>query len=127
MLEHRLTEIEEQGYTVIPNWLGEDRLAQLHEDLIRDVNPIRELMPPDETTVRAHNLLGKTRCVDDLVCDERPVALVHGVLGEYVQVSVVAMFDLLPGAKAQALHQDDGLWPMPRPILPSSPTRSSRS
>ena len=118
MLEDRLTEIEEQGYTVIPNWLGEDRLAQLREDLIRDVNPIRELMPPDETTVRAHNLLGKTRCVDDLVCDERLLALVHGVLGEHVQVSVVAMFDLLPGAKAQALHQDDGLWPMPRPHPP---------
>ena len=28
------------------------------------------------------------------------------------------MFDLLPGAKAQGLHQDDGLWPVPKPHPP---------
>ena len=103
---------------MIPDWLSEDCVARLRRDLIREVNPIRELLPPDNTTVRAHNLLGKTRCVDDLVCDPRLLDLVRGMLGEPVQVSVVAMFDLLPAAKAQALHQDDGLWPVPRPHPP---------
>ncbi len=117
-LDGWVASIEKNGYALIPNWLTEERVKKLGVDLRREVNPIRELMPPDFTTVRAHNLLAKTRCVDDLVCDPRLVALVHGVLGPYIQISVVAMFDLLPGAKAQGLHQDDGLWPIPRPHPP---------
>ena len=113
-----LADIDAQGYVMIPDWISADRVARLGKDLRREVNPIRELMPPDKTTVRAHNLLGKTRCVDDLVCDPRLLALARGVLGDKIQVSVVAMFDLLPGAKAQGLHQDDGLWPLPRPHPP---------
>lgn len=113
-----LTDLEERGFAVIPNWLDEERVTKLREDLRREVNPIRELMPPENKTVRAHNLLGKTRCVDDLVCDPRLVAIVQGVLGPHIQVSVVVMFDLLPGASAQGLHQDDGLWPIPRPHPP---------
>ncbi len=117
-LDDWVSSINENGYVVIPNWLTEERVEQLNADLRREVNPIRELMPPDYTTVRAHNLLAKTRCVDDLVCDPRLVALTQGVLGPHIQVSVVAMFDLLPGAKPQGLHQDDGLWPIPRPHPP---------
>ncbi len=117
-LDDALHNISEVGYAVFPNWLSEQRVAKLRGDLVNEVRPIVELMPPDKTTVRAHNLLGKTRCVDDLVCDPRLLAVVHGMLGPHVQVSVVAMFDLLPGAKAQGLHQDDGLWPIPRPHPP---------
>ena len=117
-LDAWVSSINEVGYTVIPDWLTEERVKKLSTDLRREVNPIRELMPPDFTTVRAHNLLAKTRCVDDLVCDPRLVALAQGVLGPHIQVSVVAMFDLLPGAKPQGLHQDDGLWPIPRPHPP---------
>ena len=113
-----LAQIEEQGYAIIPNWLDPERTERLGRDLRREVNPIRELMPPHKTTVRSHNLLAKTRCVDDIVCDPRMVAIVQGVLGPQIQVSVVAMFDLIPGAKAQPLHQDDGLWPLPRPHPP---------
>ena len=117
-LDGWVASIEKNGYALIPNWLTEERVIKLGVDLRREVNPIRELMPPDFTTVRAHNLLAKTRCVDDLVCDPRLVAIAQGVLGPHIQISVVAMFDLLPGAKAQGLHQDDGLWPIPRPHPP---------
>lgn len=117
-LDEWVSGINEVGYVVIPDWLSAERVEKLSADLRREVNPIRELMPPDFTTVRAHNLLAKTRCVDDLVCDPRLVALAQGVLGPHIQVSVVAMFDLLPGAKPQGLHQDDGLWPIPRPHPP---------
>lgn len=112
-----LADVEEQGFVVVPDWLDAERVERLAKELRRDVNPIRELMG-DGHTVRAHNLLAKTRCVDDLVCDPRLLALAQGVLGYQIQVSVVVMFDLLPGAKAQGLHQDDGLWPVPRPHPP---------
>ena len=114
-LDDWLRAIDEQGYVVIPDWLDAERTRRLREDLRRDVNPVREMLPPDRKTIRAHNLLAKTRCVDDLVCDLRMLALVHGVLGDRAQISAAVLFDLLPGAKAQGLHQDDTLWPIPRP------------
>jgi ectoine hydroxylase-related dioxygenase (phytanoyl-CoA dioxygenase family) len=113
-----VSQIKDQGYTVIPDWIDKDRLQKLRGDLVRDVNPISERLGADGATIRAHNLLAKTRCIDDLVNDSRLLALVQGVLGKYIQISVVAMFDLLPGAEPQALHQDDGLWPLPRPHPP---------
>ena len=113
-----LRAIEEQGYVVIPDWLDADRTRRLREDLRRDVNPVRETLPPDRTTVRAHNLLAKTRGVDDLVCDPRILALAQSVLRDRVQISAAVLFDLLPGAKAQSLHQDDSIWPIPRPHRP---------
>ena len=114
-LDGWLRAIDEQGYVVVPDWLDAERTRRLRDDLRRDVNPVRELLPPDRMTVRAHNLLAKTRCVDDLVGDLRMLALVQGVLGDRVQISAAVLFDLLPGAKAQPLHQDDSLWPIPRP------------
>ena len=113
-----LRAIEEQGYVVIPDWLDADRTRRLRDDLRREVNPLREMLPPERTTVRSHNLLGKTRCVDDLVCDLRMLALVQGVLQDRAQISAAVLFDLLPGSKAQPLHQDDTLWPIPRPHRP---------
>ena len=113
-----LDEMNERGFTVIPDFLSQDRVQKLAIDLRREVCPIQEAMAPEFKTIRAHNLLAKTRCVDDIVLDDRLLALVHGHLGDRFQVSVVAMFDLLPGAKAQGLHQDDGLWPLPRPHQP---------
>ena len=117
-LDDALRQIDETGFSVFPQWLSKERVGKLGSDLQNEIHPIRELMPPDRTTVRAHNLLGKTRCVDDLACDPRLVAVVQGMLGLNIQISVVAYFDLLPGAKAQGLHQDDGLWPIPRPHPP---------
>ena len=117
-LDDWLRAIDEQGYVVIPDWLDAERTRRLRDDLKREINPVRELLPPDRTTVRAHNLLGKTRCVDDLVCDLRMLALVQGVLKDRVQVSAAVLFDLLPGCKPQPLHQDDSIWPIPRPHRP---------
>ena len=117
-LDGWLRAIEEQGYVVVPDWLDAERTRRLRDDLRRDVNPLRELLPPDRTTVRSHNLLAKTRAVDDVVGDLRLLALVQGVLQDRCQVSAAVLFDLLPGAKAQPLHQDDTLWPIPRPHRP---------
>ena len=113
-----LSDIDNQGFAVISNWINAQRVAELGADLRREINPIRELMPPDQNHGSGSQSSRKTRCVEDLVCDPRLVARVHGVLGQYIQISVVAMFDLIPGARAQGLHQDDGLWPLPRPHPP---------
>ena len=113
-----LKTIEEQGFVIIPNWISEDRLAKLKDDLARDVFPFRDFLPPDRKTIRAHNLLAKTRGIDDLISDNRLLAIIQGILGEYFQISATTIFDLRKGSVPQPLHQDDSIWPIPRPHPP---------
>ena len=38
-----------------------------------------------------------------------------GILGHRGQINITTLFNTLPGETKQFLHQDDGLWPVPRP------------
>lgn len=69
-------------------------------------------------TWRAHNLLAKTRATDHVFLDNRLRAIVDGVIGKYNQINITTLFNTLPGETRQLLHQDDGLWPIPRPHPP---------
>ena len=81
-------------------------------DCDRAIAARRPILPRRVTThvrpVGAHSyVLGAVRT------DGR--ALVEGVLGKYVQINIVTLFNLLPDETTQNLHQDGGLWPIPRP------------
>ncbi|HIG39365.1 MAG: phytanoyl-CoA dioxygenase family protein [bacterium] len=113
----RVAEIEEQGYTVIPDFISQDEIARIRHAFMTEV-PITEMRAigtDTGRTLRAHNLLAKTRAVDYLFLDERLRGIVKGVIGKRVQVNVTTLFNTLPGETKQFLHQDDGLWPIPRP------------
>lgn len=113
----RVAEIKDVGFTVIPDFLTPVEVARLRTAFDNDV-PITEMRAigtDTGKTLRAHNLLAKTRAVDYLFLDGRVRALVEGILGRGVQVNVTTLFNLLPGETRQFLHQDDGLWPIPRP------------
>ena len=113
----RVAEIEAQGYTVVPDFLPPAEVARIRHAFDTEV-PITEMRAIGTSTGktwRAHNLLAKTRAVDHLFLDPRIRALVEGVLGKHVQVNVTTLFNVLPGETRQFLHQDDGLWPIPRP------------
>lgn len=114
-LQQHLQTIEEQGYVVIPDWLTPERTQQALESLRTEIDPIRDHISKDRSTFRCHNLLAKSRAFDDLISDWRLLAIVQGVLGKYFQISAAVMFDLQKGNEAQTLHQDDSIWPLPRP------------
>ena len=113
----RVAEIEDRGFTVIDDFIGPDEVACIREAFATEVpiTEMRALGTNTGKTLRAHNLLAKTRAVDHLFLDPRLRAVIKGVLGDRVQVNVTTLFDLLPGETRQHLHQDDGLWPIPRP------------
>ncbi|MEE9253671.1 MAG: phytanoyl-CoA dioxygenase family protein [Pseudomonadales bacterium] len=113
----RVAEIEEQGYTVIPDFISGEEVARIRHAFDTEVRitEMRAIGTDTGKTLRAHNLLAKTRAVDYLFLDTRVRALVEGVLGKRVQINVTTLFNLLPGETKQLLHQDDGLWPIPRP------------
>ena len=116
-ITERVQQIEEQGYTIVPDFLSPDEVAQLRHafDTEVPITEMRAIGTDTGKTWRAHNLLAKTRAADFLFLDARIRALIEGVLGKYVQVNVTTLFNVLPGETRQFLHQDDGLWPIPRP------------
>ena len=117
--EH-VTEIGAQGYTIVPDFISAEEIAAIKHAFNTEV-PITEMRAigtDTGQTWRAHNLLAKTRAVDYLFLDPILRAIVEEVLGPKVQVNVTTLFNTLPGETKQYLHQDDGLWPIPRPHPP---------
>ena len=113
-------EIQEQGYTVVDNFLTPEEVVRIRHAFNTEV-PITEMRAigtKTGKTWRAHNLLAKTRAVDHIYLDPRLRAIVEGVIGQYTQINVTTLFNTLPGETRQFLHQDDGLWPIPRPHPP---------
>ena len=114
---HHVAEIGRQGYSIVENFLDADLLAQIKNAFNTQV-PITEMRAigtDTGKTWRAHNLLAKTRAADGVFLDKRLRAIVDGVLGKYNQINITTLFNTLPGETKQFLHQDDGLWPIPRP------------
>jgi|TARA_Y100000310_G_scaffold301626_1_gene338281 ectoine hydroxylase-related dioxygenase (phytanoyl-CoA dioxygenase family) len=113
----RLAEIEDQGYTIIEDFITPEEIAKIRTAFDTEVpmTEMRAIGVDTGKTMRAHNLLAKTRTVDYLFLDERLRALVKGVLGGWSQINVTTLFNVLPGETKMYLHQDDGLWPIARP------------
>jgi len=112
-----VAKIEEQGYAVVPQFITPEEVATIRHAFMTEV-PITEMAAIGTTsglTWRAHNLLAKTRAVDYLFLDARLRAVVQGILGHRGQINITTLFNTLPGETKQFLHQDDGLWPVPRP------------
>ncbi len=112
-----VAQIHEQGYTVVEQFISGDMIESIRNAFDTEV-PITEMRFLGSTTGntwRAHNLLAKTRAVDGLLLDARLRAIVEGVIGQYCQINITTLFNTLPGEYQQDLHQDDGLWPIPRP------------
>ncbi|NKB98638.1 MAG: hypothetical protein GKR90_09140 [Pseudomonadales bacterium] len=116
-IAHHVHEIQTQGYSVVPNFLDAEEIAKIRYAFNTEV-PITEMRAigtESGKTWRAHNLIAKTRAVDHVYLDPRLRAIVEGVIGKYTQINITTLFNTLPGETKQLLHQDDGLWPIPRP------------
>lgn len=114
--EH-ISRIEEYGYTVIEDFLSRQQIENLKDAFNTDlpITEMRAIGTDTGRTWRAHNLLAKTRAADFIFLDPRLRKLVQNFLNDRTQINITAMFNTLPGETKQLLHQDDGLWPIPRP------------
>jgi ectoine hydroxylase-related dioxygenase (phytanoyl-CoA dioxygenase family) len=109
--------IHHHGYAVVEDFLALDEVETIRAAFNSEV-PITEMRAIGTATGRtwrAHNLLAKTRATDPIFLDPRLRAIVSGVIGQYHQINITTLFNTLPGETRQDLHQDDGLWPIPRP------------
>ncbi len=119
-IERSARQVREDGYTVVPDFLGEERLEALRRGLAPVFEEIGSRMTDDygQQTIHTHNLLAKTRAVDELLMDDGLLGLVEAVLGPDYQVSGVAAMRPGPGDLRQRMHQDDGHYPLARPHVP---------
>lgn len=115
-----VNEIQDRGFTVVENFVSPDVIDHIRNvfDTEVPITEMRAIGTKTGRTFRAHNLLGKTRNVDFMFLDKRLRAIVEGIIGTRTQVNVTTLFNVLPGETRQYLHQDDGLWPIPRPHPP---------
>ena len=110
-------EIQDKGFCVVEDFMDLTLLQSIRDSFNGEV-PITEMRAigtDSGRTWRAHNLLAKTRAADEVFLDPRLRSIVDGVIGKYNQVNVTTLFNTLAGETKQFLHQDDGLWPIPRP------------
>ena len=108
--------IEEDGFAVVEDFLDAETLEQLREGLAPVFDDIGSRMTSEigQQTIHTHNLLAKTRAVDELLMSDRMLSIVEAVLGPDYQVSGVAAMRPGPGDERQRMHQDDGHYPIPR-------------
>ncbi|MCY4129161.1 MAG: phytanoyl-CoA dioxygenase family protein [Gammaproteobacteria bacterium] len=116
-ITERVDQILDRGYTIVEDFISSEEVETIRRAFMSEVHitEMRAIGTQTGKTWRAHNLLAKTRAVDYLFLDKRVRALVEGVLGPRTQINVTTLFNVLPGETRQFLHQDDGLWPIPRP------------
>jgi len=112
-----ISEIADVGYIVVPDFVNQEEIAKIRHSFDTEVpmTEMRAIGVNTGKTMRAHNLLAKTRAVDWLFLDERVRGIVDGVLGGLAHINVTTLFNVLPGEEKMYLHPDDGLWPIPRP------------
>jgi ectoine hydroxylase-related dioxygenase (phytanoyl-CoA dioxygenase family) len=119
-LQTIVDEVQEEGYAVVPDFLEKDRLERLRRDLapIFDGIGSRPSKEFGQQTIHTHNLLAKTRAVDDVLMDDKLLTLIEAILGPDFQISGVAAMRPAPGDRRQHMHRDDGHYPIPYPHPP---------
>jgi len=119
-IDDAVDRIRRDGYAVVPDFLDGATVERLRRGLAPVFDAIGSRMTEDhgQQTIHTHNLLAKTRAVDEVLVDDRLLALIEAVLGPDFQVSGVAAMRPGPGDRRQRMHQDDGHYPIPRPHPP---------
>jgi Phytanoyl-CoA dioxygenase (PhyH) len=69
-------------------------------------------------TQRVYAVFAKTRAFDDLAVHPLLLGALDRALGEHYQFSAPVALQIGPGEKAQVLHRDEDIYPLPRPHAP---------
>jgi ectoine hydroxylase-related dioxygenase (phytanoyl-CoA dioxygenase family) len=116
-------EIARTGWTVLERVIEPDLVDALTEDLLRleqvlEVEPAGNSFEGDHT-VRIYNLLAYGKLYEAIPVHQRVLPLVERVLDPGCLVSSLSSISILPGERAQPIHADDQLIPLPKPHVPT--------
>ena len=108
--------MDRDGYAIVERLLDREQVDAIRADL----QPVLDATPTGRNdfegfgTRRVYNLFAKTRAFDGPAIDPLVIGVLDRVLGHY-QFSAPVGILIGPGEKAQSLHCDDGVYPLPRP------------
>ncbi|MCY4129921.1 MAG: phytanoyl-CoA dioxygenase family protein [Gammaproteobacteria bacterium] len=125
-----VTQMREQGFAIIEGLISEERLRQAKQDADKflEESPIQKQGPRGPVNPRmCKDLFRRTRAFDDLYSIPVVLSVVEEVLGgesnEHlrevwggsIQFAYCMLKDVVPGEGPREFHQDDVLYPVPRP------------
>jgi ectoine hydroxylase-related dioxygenase (phytanoyl-CoA dioxygenase family) len=112
--------LDEHGYALVEGLLdpadAERRLGALHD--LFAVTPTGRNFFEGFHTQRVYAVFAKTRAFDDLAVHPLLLAALDHALGEHYQFSAPVALQIGPGEKAQVLHRDEDIYPLPHPHGP---------
>lgn len=116
-IEAALTTLLDQGWVVLDNALDEatvDRAEDEVRRLLADTPTGRDSFE-GFATQRVYALAGKTRAADPMLTHPVVTGLCQRVLGDGFRASSLTSIAIGPGERAQSLHYDAQVYPLPRP------------
>lgn len=118
-LETHLARIRADGYTLVEDVFDGERAARWLATLDRLVDELGIDTGPNAfegfSTRRVYNLLAHDRAFEVIPVHDEILPIVEAVLDRGCLISSLSSIDIGPGEKAQMLHADDQLLPIPRP------------
>ncbi len=116
MKEQQLAELNQQGFTIIPDFLS---TAQLHRvnacfDSLLGSNSGRNTFE-GVNTERIYTLVARDKIFQDIAEDARIMAFCDEFLQPNYQLTASQAIVISPGETPQPWHTDDSFYPIPRP------------
>jgi ectoine hydroxylase-related dioxygenase (phytanoyl-CoA dioxygenase family) len=121
-LQAHLARVERDGYTIVEGAIERDLVDALRADVERierehDVQPSTNAFEGTHT-LHTYNLLARGALWQRVPVHEHVLPLVEAVLDPGCLVSSLNSISVLPAERAQPLHCDDVLIPIPKPHPP---------
>ena len=122
-VQNHLERIDRDGYTIIPDVLSKDDADSLVADLERLDRELGIDFASNDfegrKTRRIYNLLVHGPRYQAIPVHPRVLPVVDGVLDPGCLVSSLSSIAIHPGERAQPIHADDQLLPLPKPHVPT--------
>jgi ectoine hydroxylase-related dioxygenase (phytanoyl-CoA dioxygenase family) len=109
----------DDGYVIVTGMMTDDHVRAARADLDRVLaaTPTGRNFFEGFSTQRVYALFAKTRLFDQAAIDPMLTEVLDLVLGPH-QLSAPVGIRIGPGEKAQILHRDDSVYPLPEPYPP---------
>jgi ectoine hydroxylase-related dioxygenase (phytanoyl-CoA dioxygenase family) len=111
--------LTDSGYAIVSGLMSPEQVDEARADLRRvlDRTPTGRNSFEGFATQRVYALFAKTRTFDQAAVHPLLLGVLDRLLGHY-QLSAPVGIQIGPGEKAQVLHRDEGVYPLPRPHPP---------
>jgi len=111
-----LARLDEQGYTIIPDFLTKDELRAVREGLAPYLGTHRGRNNFEgHKTERVYTLVARGAIFERIAEDERVLALCGKLMHPGFLLTASQAINIHPGETPQPLHYDDGFYTIPRP------------